>query len=28
VAGATLVVQDTTVLAHLGQFLEQALRVD
>jgi CheY-like chemotaxis protein len=28
VAGATLVVHDTTVLAHLGQFLEQALRVD
>ncbi len=27
-AGATLVTHDTTILAHIGQFLEQALRVD
>jgi CheY-like chemotaxis protein len=27
-AGATLVVSDTAILHHLGQFLEQALRVE
>ena len=27
-AGATLVVQDTAILVHLDQFLEQALQVD
>jgi len=27
-AGATLVTQDNTILAHLPQFLEQALQVD
>jgi CheY-like chemotaxis protein len=27
-AGATLVVHDTAILAHLSQFLEQALQVD
>jgi CheY-like chemotaxis protein len=27
-AGATVVTHDTTILAHLGQFLEQALQVD
>jgi CheY-like chemotaxis protein len=27
-AGATLVVQDTAILAHLNQFLEQALQVE
>ena len=27
-AGATLVTHDTTIVAHLGQFLEKALQVD